>query len=233
MNSPSPQNPESQPQKVKTIAKLVDSRDQAPMEEIAKIIDGDHAITQPLMVRAFPRAPAREGATVQMATSRVGINYVIVLAISDLLRQYVVEVFQTMANLTLTKDDVSAITVDESEYLAGIVRFKGKANGKVSFMFSSALSLIVADRLLEAGSELSPESLQRSVTDIVEAIADRLASGLNEGRLPCTVETPEIYLRTEMPEEETPKGTTEELYFHHGATAGLRVILNVAGFTAR
>jgi hypothetical protein len=232
MKPPPPPGPDSQSQKVEKIAKLVDSRERAPMDEIAKIIDGDHSITEQLMKRAFPRAPAREGATVQMATSRVGINYVIVLALSDLLRQYVIEVFQQMANLPLSKDDVAAGPMADADYLVGVVQFRGKANGKVSFMFSSALSLIVTDRLLEPGSELTPESIQRCVTDIVEAIADRLAAGLKEGRLPCQVDAPDIFLRDEMPAEDAPpKGTTEELYFRHGATAGLKVNLNVSTFS--
>jgi hypothetical protein len=217
---------------VEKIARLVDSRERAPMEEIAKIIDGDHSITGQLMKRAFPRAPSREGATVQMATSRVGINYVIVLAITDLLRQYVIEVFQEMASLPLNKDDASSGPASESDYLVGVVQFHGKATGKVSFMFSSALSLIVTDRLLEPGTEMTPESIQRCVTDVVERIADRLAAGLSEGRLPSQVDAPEIFLREEMPEETPAKGMTEEeLYFRHGTTAGLRVKLQVSAFS--
>jgi CheY-specific phosphatase CheX len=217
-------------QDIRKLARLVDIRQVASLDEIANVIDNDSALTGPLMQRAYPKAPVRQAATLQMATSRVGINYIIVLLITDLITQYVLEIFQEMAGMSLTKDDPALMLHEGRSYLVATVRFKGKASGTLFFVFSSTMSLQVADRLLGAGEEMTMENINAAVMEITSAIATHLEAGLNAGRLPCKVEPPVVSLQETFPEERIPGGTNEEFYFRQG-THGLRVHLCVSPFS--
>ena len=217
-------------QDIKRLGKLVDIRQRASLDEIATVIEGDSELTGPLMQRAYPKAPIRQAATLQMATSRVGINYILVLLITDLLTQYVLEIFQSAAALPLVKDDPALMLHEGRSYLVATVRFKGKASGTVFFVFSSNLTMQVADRLLEAGEEMTLENMHGAVGHLIGMIAQKLETGLNAGRLPCKVEPPEVSMMDHFPEERASGSTTEEFYFRHG-TSGLRVHLCISPFS--
>jgi hypothetical protein len=216
-------------QDIEKLARIVDIRERASMDEIATVIDNDHALTGPLMQRAYPRAPIRQGATIQMATSRVGINYILILLMTDLLTQYVLASFQEVG-IYLTKDDPSLIPLDERSHLVASVKFKGKANGTVYFVFTSAMSLLVADRVLGAGVELTLETIDEAVIQLTSEIARNLERGLCAGRLPCTVEAPEIRMGEMERPEKVPGGTHEEFYFRYSGH-GLHVHLCVSPFS--
>ncbi len=62
----------AQPPNVQKIAGLVKGRASASMDEITEIINSETGVTQRLISMAYPRQQARQGATVQMATSRLG-----------------------------------------------------------------------------------------------------------------------------------------------------------------
>ena len=215
---------------IQAIAKLVERRDEASMEEIEGIIKSDVAVTGKLMRTAYPRAPAREGATIQMATSRVGINYVIVLYIVDLLTQYVVDAFQTTAELLLLKDDPSLTPFESRHALVTSIKFGGKATGKISLVFSNAMAALLAERMLPPGTEITFDHLNQAVEAVSAVIAENLGSGLGAGKLPCTMEAMEISYHENFVEERVPGSTTEELYFRH-ETYGFRAHLRVNPFT--
>ncbi len=208
------------------LAKLVDIRQRASLDEIAGVIHDDHAVTGPLMERAYPKAPVRQAATIQMATSRVGINYIIVLLLTDLVNQYVLETFQELVGMYLMKDDPSLMLHEGRSHVVATVRFQGKASGTLFFVFSNPLVMHVADRLLEPGEEMTIENMHAAVEHLTSVIATKLETGLNAGRLPGQVAPPEVSVMDVFPEERVPGGTTEEFYFRQG-TLGLRVHLCV------
>ena len=212
-------------QDVTKLAKLVDIRQRASLDEIATVIENDHALTGPLMQRAYPKAPIRQTATVQMATSRVGINYIIVLLLTDLVTQYVVETFQEWG-LYLMKDDPSLMLHEGRSHVVATVRFSGKASGTLFFVFSSSMVGQIAERVLAAGEEMNADNLNAAVEHVISAIAVKIETGLNAGRLPGKVEPPEVTMMDSFPSERVPGGTTEEFYFRQG-THGLRVHLCV------
>jgi CheY-specific phosphatase CheX len=217
-------------QDIHKLAKLVDIRQRASLDEIATVIENDHELTGPLMQRAYPKGPVRQMATVQMATSRVGINYVIVLLITDLVTQYVLETFREMVGLHLAKDDPALMLHEGRSLVVSTVRFKGKASGTLFFVFSSTMAMQIADRLLAPGEEMTIENMHAAVEHITSAIATKLEAGLGAGRLPGKVEPPEVSLMTTFPQERVPGGTNEEFYFRQGPH-GLRVHLCVKPLT--
>jgi hypothetical protein len=217
-------------QDIEKLARIVDIRQRASLDEIATVIDNDHALTGPLMQRAYPRAPIRHAATIQMATSRVGINYILILLMTDLLTQYVLESFQAMAAVALTKDDPSLFPLEERSHLVASVKFKGKASGTVYFILTSTMSMLIADRVLGAGIELTLETIDDAVMQLISEIARSLERGLCAGRLPCVVEAPEISMGGVPIPDAGPGGSHEEFYFRHSGH-GLRVHLCVSPFS--
>lgn len=217
-------------QDIEKLARIVDIRQRASLDEIANVIDNDHALTGPLMQRAYPRAPIRQEATIQMATSRVGINYILILLMTDLLTQYVLEAFREVASIALTKDDPALFPLEEHSYLVASVKFKGKANGAVYIVFTSMMSMLVADRMLGAGVEMNEDSINQAVAHLTGEIARNLEQGLCAGRLPCIVDPPEISLGSMALPARVPGGTHEEFYFRHSGH-GLRVHLCVNPFS--
>jgi CheY-specific phosphatase CheX len=218
---------------VAKIAQLVHGRQTASLEEIAKIIKSDASVTGRLMARAYPRAPARETATIQQATSRVGLNYVVVLFIADLLTKCVLETFESILSLSLKKDDPAAMLIEDSGCLIASVPFTGKATGKVSLAFSNDLSLLVAVRLFAGQPDVkyNLETMGAAVAEVVTLITSSLHTGLNNADLPSEVGQPEVILEQTFPRDDIPGATTEQFYFRQG-THGLRVNLCINPFAA-
>ena len=90
---------------VQKVATLLKTKDSATMDEITDIITSEKGVTQRLMHIAYPKANARLGATVQMATARLGVNRVIVVLVGDLLTKAVLETFETMVAMPLEVED--------------------------------------------------------------------------------------------------------------------------------
>jgi hypothetical protein len=217
-------------QDIEKLARIIDIRQRGSLDEIATVIDNDHALTGPLMQRAYPRAPIRHEATIQMATSRVGINYILILLMTDLLTQYVLESFREMAAIALTKDDPSLIALDDRSYLVASVKFNGKANGSIHFVITSAMSLLIADRVLGDGVEMTLETINDAILQLIGEIARHLEQGFCAGRLPCKMDAPEIKLGNLALPARVPGGTHEEFYFRHSGH-GLHVHLCVGPFS--
>jgi CheY-specific phosphatase CheX len=219
------------PADVDKIAGLVKGKDNSSMEEIVKIIDTDRVVTQRLITMAFPRPAARKDATVQMATSRLGITRVILLLVGDLLKQAVIETFETMVSLSLEIDDLAQMPSPQQGQLIASVKFKGKTNGEVTLAFSPYLSLFITARLMDGNleDEYPPEVVNDTIGELVNIITGNLQSRLYDAGLPSEVELPEVKLQTSFPAETIP-GSSSEQFFFRNATHGLGVNLCIVPF---
>ena len=220
-----------QPPSVQKIAGLVKGRESASMDEIVRIIDTDRLVTQRLITMAFPRAAARKDATVQMATSRLGITRVIMVIVGDLLTQAVIETFETMVSLPLETDNPSLMPAAEPGQLIGSVKFKGRTNGEVTLMFSPYLSLFITARLMDGNleDEYPPEVITDAIGEIVNIVTGNLQSRLYDAGLPSEVELPQVMLQSTFPKDTIPGSSSEQFFFHHD-THGLGVNLCIAPF---
>lgn len=221
------------PPNVKKIAGLVKGRETASMEEITRIIDADRLVTQRLISLAYPRAAAREGATVEMATSRLGVNRVIFLIIGDLLKEAVVQTFEMMVSVSLEMDDSSMLPLAEQERLTGSVKFTGQTSGQVTLAFSSHLSLLIAARLLGGNleDEYSPEAIRDAIGELVNIVTGNLQSRLYDAGLPSEVGLPEVRLLPALPKNVFPGGSSEHFFFRQGMH-NLAVNLSIAPFSS-
>jgi CheY-specific phosphatase CheX len=207
-----------QPANVEKIAGLVKGRASASMEEITEIISTASGVTQRLMKLAYPKQQARLGATVQMATSRLGVNRVIVVMVSDLLTQAVIETFQTMLAMELELEDASSMPLAEHGFLTGTVRFVGEAQGEVTLAFSPHLSLQLAATLLgsDMDAEHPPEAINDAIGELVNIVTGNLQSKLCDANLPSEVGLPEVKYQAILPKEAVSGGSLDEFFFRYG-----------------
>ena len=207
----------AEPEGVKKIVDLVKGKDSSSMQEIVRIIDTDHMVSQRLIKMAYPKAAARQGATVQMATSRLGVNRVIVVMVGELLSQAVIETFETMVSMTLEKDDSPSISLGDHYLLTGTVKFSGKTNGIVSLAFSPHLTLLLCARLMDGtmDDKYPPEVTHDVVGEIVNIITGNLQSRLCDAGFPSEMGLPEVKYVPTLPKDTVRGGSSDQFFFRH------------------
>jgi CheY-specific phosphatase CheX len=207
-----------QPANVQKIAGLAKGRESATMEEITEIISSASGVTQRLMTLAYPRQTARLGATVQMATSRLGVNKVIVVMVGDLLSKAVMETFETMVGMNLEVADPSTIGPTEHSYLTGTVRFTGQNNGQVTLAFSPHLSLVIATTLLggDMDEEHAPETINDTIGELVNIVTGNLQSKLCDADLQSDVGLPVVKFEATLPSGTVEGGSFDQFFFRCG-----------------
>jgi chemotaxis protein CheX len=208
----------AQPANVEKIANLAKGRAVASMEEITEIISTDSGVTQRLISMAYPRRDARLGATVQMATSRLGVNRVIVVMVGDLLGKAVQGTFETMLGMPLEMEDPSEMSLADYGFLTGSVRFSGASNGLVTLAFSPHFSLMLASQLLggDMDTEHTPEAINDVIGELVNIVTGNLQSKLCDAGLSSEVGLPQVAFQKKLPDEAVEGGSNDKFYFRHG-----------------
>ena len=207
-----------QPANVAKISGLVNGRENASMDEITEIIKSDSGVTQRLLSLAYPKQQARLGATVQMATARLGVNRVIVVLVCDLLNKAVVETFQTMAEMELKTAEVQNFCLTDHGYLTGSVRFAGEANGQVTLAFSPHLSMLITAKLVGGamGDDATVGVMNDTIGELVNIVTGNLQSKLSDAGLPSEVALPEVKYLHSLPKDPGTGGSFDEFYFRNG-----------------
>jgi CheY-specific phosphatase CheX len=208
-----------QPLVVNKIAGLVKGRSSASMEEINELITTNTGVTQKLITLAYPKQQARIGATVQMATSRLGVNRVIVVMVGDLLTKAIIETFETMVDMKLEVED-RATTLADHGYLIGTVRFTGENNGQVALAFSPHMAMFLAAHLMGGelgGEEHTPGMINDTVGELVNIVTGSLQSKLTDAGLRSEVSLPEVVYQTSLPKEAVNGGSSDFFFFRSGS----------------
>jgi CheY-specific phosphatase CheX len=219
------------PPGVGKIADLVKEKQSASMDRLTKIIGADSMMTQRLVTMAFPKVAARTGATVQSATSRLGVNRIILVIVGDILKEAVTETFETMVSIPLQMDDLTEMPISPPGQLTGSVKFTGKAHGQVTLGFSRNLTTLVATRLTGGNldDEYPEEILRDAIGEIVNIVTGNLQSRLQDAGLPSEVSVPEVTRPSGFPNDTIPGGSSERFFFHQGSN-NLTVNLSIAPF---
>jgi hypothetical protein len=222
-----------QPANVQKIAGLARAKSDASMDELVKIIDADRSSTERMVAMAYPRPAARIGATMQMATARLGVNRVIIVLIGDLLKQAVIDAFQTMFSIALDVEDATALAMGGYDMWTGSVKFSGENNGEVTLAFSRPLSLLVVAHLMNGTLEdhYSPEVISDAVGEIVNIVTGNLQSRLTDAGFPSEVEVPQVKLASSLPKDTIPGGSSDQFFFRNGIYR-VGVNLGIAPFSS-
>jgi CheY-specific phosphatase CheX len=203
---------------VDQIAGLVKGKETASMHEITNIINRDRAVTQRCMITAYPKAAAREGATLSMATTRLGLSRVISLIVADLLQQAVVDTFNTMVSLDMKSEDPSQMPMPPGGLLIGSARFTGRATGDVLLAFPHAFSRYITAHLFGGQPEDKWETavIHDAVGELVNIVTGNLQSRLSDAGLPSEMGLPEVKQAAIFPTVTILGGSSDRFYYRNG-----------------
>jgi CheY-specific phosphatase CheX len=203
---------------VDQIAGLVKGKETASMEEITRIINRDKAVTQRCMMTAYPKAAAREGATLSMATTRLGLSRVISLIVADLLQLSVVETFSTMIGLEMKSDDPAQMPVPPGGFIIGSARFTGRATCDVLLAFPHAFGRFITAHLLDGApaDKWPAETIHDALGELVNIVTGNLQSRLSDAGLPSEMGLPEVKQQAVFPTVTILGGTSDRFYYRNG-----------------
>jgi CheY-specific phosphatase CheX len=200
------------PESVLRLTQLVARRD-AVAADVAKIINQDKALTARLLKAANPRAESEAdyGVTeVEDALARIGMSWVLLLAMADPLNRAVLNAFSTLFQIELKPMLEGTAVPFEGEHVLGEVSFSGRATGVVHLRMTPATATTLASRLLG----LAPEELdEAAVNDVIgelnNIVAGNFKSNLCDASLECKLAPPSITRTTEF-ELVRPDGNVAE-----------------------
>jgi chemotaxis protein CheX len=200
------------PESVLRLTQLV-SRREAVAEDVAKVISQDKSLTSRLLKAANPRAESEEDygcTTVEDALARIGMSWVLLLAMADPLNRAAMNAFSTLFGVELKPMLAGTAVPFEEEHVRGEVSFSGRATGVVHIRMLPATATILASRLVG----LPPEELdEASVDDVIgelnNIVAGNFKSNLCDAGLDCKLAPPQI-TRTSEFELFRPDGTVAE-----------------------
>jgi CheY-specific phosphatase CheX len=203
---------------VDQIAGLVHGKEAASMQEITNIINRDRAVTQRCMITAYPKAATREGATLSMATTRLGLSRVISLIVVDLLQQTVVDTFNTMISMEMKSEDPAQMPMPPGGFLIGSARFTGRATGDVLLAFPHSFSRFITAQLLggRPDDKWPAETISDAVGEIVNIVTGNLQSRLADAGLPSDMGLPEVKQAAVFPSVTILGGTSDRFYYRNG-----------------
>ena len=195
------------------LTQLVARRD-AVAEEVAKIISQDKSLAARLLRTANPKAESQADysvTTVEEGLARIGMNWVLLLAMSDPVMRAVHNTFATMFAIELKPLTVNSMIPFEGEHVLGEVGFSGKATGVVHLRLVPAAATLVAARLLGVKPEElgSPAEVDDVIGELSNIVAGNFKSNLCDASLECKLSPPKI-TRTSDFKIHKPSGNVAE-----------------------
>ena len=194
------------------------ARQDADMDEVAKVINKDPALRERLLRAANPEAEnAAEYSveTVEDALMRNGVGCAMVLAMGTPLALALIKTFQTMLSLKLESIDPNQAEPLEGEHLLGTIGFSGKVMGGVYLRMNLACARNIAASILG----LSPDEMKdtneiRDVAgELLNIMTGNFKSNLCDAGLDCKLQPPDVKLTTDFSTPTVPGGGMERMAF--------------------
>jgi CheY-specific phosphatase CheX len=197
------------------------SRQDADLDEIAKVIDKDPALRARLLRVANPEAENEAEysvETVEDALMRNGMGCVLVLAMSTPLAQALIKTFQTMLSLKIETVDPRTASPLAGEQLVCNIDFTGKVVGHVLLRMSAEAGRLIAAGILG----LPPKEMQdmnevRDVAgELLNIMTGNFKSNLCDAGLECKLSPPDVRSMADFLPSAARAGSVEHMAFHHG-----------------
>jgi chemotaxis protein CheX len=206
------------PESVLRLTQLV-SRQDANLDDIAKLIVKDGSLTARLLRAANPRAADESeyvATDVESALMRTGLGCALLLAMSTPLTMALVKTFKTMLDVKLESVNPRTLKPIEGEHLLGTIGFSGKASGQVFLRLSPSHARLVASRILGlAENELNDASdVPDAVGELLNIITGNLKSNLCDAGLPCRLTPPTVARTRDTQSKTVPGAGLERMAFN-------------------
>jgi len=194
------------------------SRQDAEIEEIARIISRDAGLTRRLLRAANPRAKTEADysvETVDAALMRNGLGCALLLAMGTPLAQALVKTFQIMLNLRLESMGPCAVLPPKGQCVLGAIGFSGKAAGVVHLRLGLESARQVAARILglEPPQITDAGEINDAIGELLNIIAGNFKSNLCDAGLDCRLHPPRVTRASDSPAPKIPGGSMEYMAF--------------------
>jgi chemotaxis protein CheX len=205
------------PESVARLTKLV-SRQDADLDEIAKVIKLDKALTLRLLRAANPRAESDADMDiddVESALMRTGLGCVLLLAMGAPLTVALVKAFQTMLEMKIESVHPNSEERFTGEHVLGTIAFTGRAEGEVSLSLSLEGSKNIASKILGIPpNEIDPVSdVNDAIGEMLNIVTGNLKSNLCDAGLDCKLQPPVVKRVREFVPETISGGGLERMAF--------------------
>jgi CheY-specific phosphatase CheX len=200
------------PESVARLATLV-GKQLDNLDGIAKVINGDPALKQRLLLAANRGDPDGPIDTVDGAIMRTGVESVLVLAMTDPLGRAVLKTFSTMLGLTLASAE--SAPMDDSCFVSS-VDFTGHANGTVHLCLRENLARAAAGIIMGMEAvDVPEETIGEVLGELTNMVAGNFKSNLSDAGLSCHLSTPSVQPVAAFTLPKATPGRRQELAFRH------------------
>jgi chemotaxis protein CheX len=208
------------PESASRLTQLV-ARQDADVDEIAKVINKDPALRERLLRAANPEAENEvEYAveTVEDALLRNGVGCALVLAMGTPLALALTKTFQTMLSTKLESIDRYHAEPLDGEHMLGTIGFSGKVVGHVYLRMSHASAHSIAVGVLGlAPEELNDIAEIRDVVgELLNIMTGNFKSNLCDAGLDCRLTPPDVKLTTDFATPVERGSGLERMVFQSG-----------------
>lgn len=201
------------PESVSRLAGLVANRG-ADLDKIAKLIAADPGLTNEVLSGDVPASGAAD--EVERQIFRLGVEPILVLAMSDPLCAAVRRTFETMAGITLKPVDVGKGNASDIPRFTSSLTVTGRANGKVYLRLGDDLCRELAVKILgvDAGS-VQNQDLVDVLAEISNMTVGSFQSNLCDAGLTCKLSVPEVQAEAKFAPPSVPRGRHRVFGFKH------------------
>ncbi len=203
------------PESVQRLTKMV-AKQNADLEEFARLIATEQALTDRLLRAANPRAETIADytcTTVEGALARCGVGCAMLIAMSEPLARAVLKTYQTMLAMPLEARPLAALDPIIGDHLISEVGFSGKASGAVSLRMTFTGARRAGAALLGmTESELGdgPE-LDDAIGELTNMVCGNFKSNLCDAGLDCKLVPPKLSRTEEFKLQSAGGGLAERL----------------------
>lgn len=208
------------PESASRLTQLV-SRQDADVDEIAKVINKDPSLRARLLRVANPEAECEAEYSIESvedALMRNGMGCVLVLAMSTPLASALIKTFQTMLSLKIESVDPRTASPLIGEHLLCNIDFSGKVVGHVLLRMSNEAGRAIAAGIIgaEADELNDPNEIRDVAGELLNIMTGNFKSNLCDAGLECKLSPPDVRSTSDVEPPVRRPGSVEQLAFHTG-----------------
>jgi chemotaxis protein CheX len=197
------------------------SRQDADIEEVARVISKDPTLAKRLLRAANPMAQTEADYDIQSvdeALMRNGLGSALLLAMGTPLAHALIKTFQTMLTLKLTSIDINDALPLEGQHFLGTIGFSGRAAGMIYLRLSPESAREIAARILglEPSQIEEPTDVNDATGELLNIITGNFKSNLCDAGLDCGLQPPRVVQTSDFSTQEARGHSLERMAFHAG-----------------
>lgn len=216
------------PESVSRLGSLIAVRG-AEMKDLAKMIAADRALTMQLLDGDVPANGATD--EIERQIFRLGVEPILVLALSEPLRNAVSRTFTRMCRIELKPVEVEKGDPEDIEPFVSSLSITGRASGRVYLRLNEDLCRHIAAIVLgQDAATLSLGDLTDVLAELSNMIVGSFQSNLCDAGLSCNLSVPEVKTEVMFAPPKVPRGRHRLFGFEHqGMLLRVDLLVEFAG----